>query len=286
MTVQEIFDNFYASMRDFELYKKRFNEILKKNKEDAVADMEDFIIDMIQHIMSSETLISSDGRKTNASLSCRDKEIMSIESRKSIDKTSSIRDKDIPNDTDGEKSADLASLSFKDKRTSNFDDESSYNTNSSAVENLNAVVEAYRNDKYITDSILDDNSSKSKAPANKDEILNIFLVSGNPCVQIKINERNLLSEINIKESFKEPDSGKHVASAENMERLAAKKMELQKYIERDHDDNVPDRVIPVKVSCAKKNIYLNEDFSQERETEKSFITKLCNFLCRKFRKTT
>ncbi|KAJ8736016.1 hypothetical protein PYW08_006672 [Mythimna loreyi] len=294
-TVLEIFDNFYASMRDFELYKRRFNEILEKNKEDAVADMEDFIKDMIQHIMSSETLLSGDARISNdlAVFSVRDKE-MSIESRKSDDHASvSLGEKDISNDTDGGKSTDLASISFRDKQTnvSHFDDESSYDTTNSAVENLHSVIEAYRNDNYLTDSTLDENPPKAKtdkSPPNKDEIFNIFLLSGNPCVQIKINDRNLLSEINIKEPVKEPDSGKHVASAENMQRLAAKKMELEKYVnvEQDQDSNVPDREIPVKVSYAKKNIYLNEDFSQERDTEKSFIAKLCNFLCKKFRKNS
>ena len=297
-TVLEIFDNFYASMRDFELYKRRFNEILEKNKEDAVADMEDFIKDMIQHIMSSETLISSEGRKTTtdyASLSCKDDINTSCKddintSCKDDTNTSfkdGSKDTDAEGDGDGGKSTDLASLSFRDKQTnvSNFDEESSYATNNSTAENLHSVIEAYKNDHYLTDSTLDDNSPKAKT-ASKDEILNIFLLSGNPCVQIKINERNLLSEINIKEPVKGPDRGKHVASAENMERLAAKKMELEKYVEQGQDFNVPDREIPVKVSYAKKNIYLNEDFSQERDTDKSFITKLCNFLCRKFRKTT
>ncbi|KAJ8735886.1 hypothetical protein PYW07_007506 [Mythimna separata] len=296
-TVLEIFDNFYASMRDFELYKRRFNEILEKNKEDAVGDMEDFIKDMIQHIMSSETLICSDGKTANdfAALSVKDKEIFSSEGKKSDehDASESLEDKDISNETDGGKSTDLASVSFRDKQTnvSHFDDESSYETNNSAAENIHSVIEAYRNDHYLTDSTLDDIPPKAKTdktPPNKDEIFNIFLLSGNPCVQIKINDRNLLSEINIKEPVVEPDSGKHVASAENMQRLAAKKMELEKYVnvEQEHDSNMPDREIPVKVSYAKKNIYLNEDFSQERDTEKSFITKLCNFLCKKFRKSS
>lgn len=290
-TVLEIFDNFYASMRDFEIYKKRFNKILEKNKEDAVADMEDFIKDMIQHIMSSETLVSSEGKKTNdlAALSVGDKEIMSIEGRKYDQTLASLGDEDISNDTDFEKSNDLASLSLRDKQTnvSTFDDESSCFTNNSPLEILpSVVVEAYKNDNYFTDSTSDDKSAKAKTPSNKDEIFNIFLLSGSPCVQIKINDRNLLSEINIKKPGKDPNRGKHVASAENMQRLAAKKMELERYVnvEQDHDSNIPDREIPVKVSYAKKNIYLNEDFSQERDTEKSFIAKLCNFLCKKFRK--
>ncbi|PZC72776.1 uncharacterized protein LOC126053618 [Helicoverpa armigera] len=248
-TVQEIFDNFYASMRDFEVYKKRFNEILAKNKEDALADMEEFIKDMIHHIMSSETLISNESKKSN----------------------------------------DFAAISFKDKEThiSSFDDDSSFDTTTiSTAEHLHSVVEAYKNDNYLTDSTLTDRSSKPKSRSNKEEIFNIYLLSGNPCVQIKMNERNLLSEINIKEPFLSSSEGKPVASAENMERLAAKKLELKNYVEQLQDYNAPDREIPVKVSYAKKNIHLNEDFSHDRENEKSFMSKLCNFLCRKFRKTT
>ncbi|CAH0695536.1 unnamed protein product [Spodoptera exigua] len=255
-TVQEIFDNFYANMRDFEIYKKRFNEILSKNKEDAVADMEEFIKDMIQHIMSSETVIPTEIKKKN---------------------NSPPSPPPLP-----------PSMSYRDKETnvSSLDDGSTNDTTGSTNENLQTVIEAYKNDNYLTDSTFDENSSKAKPPPNKEEIFNIYLLSGNPCVEIKMNERNLLSEINIKEPVKVPNEGKHVASADDMERLKAKKMELEKYVERQGQDlNVPDREIPVKVSYAKKNIHLNEDFSHERDCEKSFIAKLCNFLCRRFRKS-
>ncbi|XP_026739308.1 uncharacterized protein LOC113502127 [Trichoplusia ni] len=248
-TVQEIFDNFYASMRDFELYKKRFHEILAKNKEEAVADMEDFIKDMIQHIMSSETSLSNESRKSN----------------------------------------DNASMTHNDKETniSIRDDASSVATKTcSGTDNINSVVEAYKNDNYLTDSTLEDHSSKNKRPATKEEIFNIYLLSGNPCVQIKMNDRNLLSEINIKEPGIHESFSKHVASAENIERLTAKKKELEKYVQQQLDTCLPERDIPVKVSYAKKNIYLNEDFTHDRETEKSFISKICNFLCKKFRKTS
>lgn len=246
-TVQEIFDNFYASMRDFELYKKRFQEILAKNKEEAVGDMEEFIKDMIHHIMSSESCISNDPKKSD-------------------------------------------DISLKDKETnmSHIDDQSSLisNTNS-AAENLHSVIEAYKNDNYLTDSTFDEKALKAKRPSRKEEIFNIYLLSGSPCVQIKMNDRNLLSEINIKEPCINESEGKHVASAENMESLAAKKIELEKYVEQqqDNNNNMPDREIPVKVSYAKKNIHLNEDFSHDRECEKSLISKICNFLCKKFRKT-
>ncbi|CAH1639977.1 unnamed protein product [Spodoptera littoralis] len=256
-TVQEIFDNFYANMRDFEIYKKRFNEILAKNKEDAVADMEEFIKDMIQHIMSSETVTSTETKKSN----------------------------DIPPPLP----LPPPPMTLRDKETnvSSFDDTSSNDMTVSTTENLQSVIESYKNDNYLTDSTFDDNTSKAKALPTKEEIFNIYLLSGSPCVEIKMNDRNLLSEINIKEPLKMLNEGKHVASADNMERLKAKKMELEKYVEHTaQDPNVPDREIPVKVSYAKKNIHLNEDFSHDRDTEKSFITKLCNFLCRKFRKAT
>ncbi|CAH0592781.1 unnamed protein product [Chrysodeixis includens] len=249
-TVQEIFDNFYASMREFELYKKRFHEILAKNKEDAVADMEDFIKDMIQHIMSSETSLS-----------------------------------------ESKKSNDNASLSQKqqDKETniSNKDDESSLATKTgSGIDNMNPVVEAYKNDNYLTDSTVEDNASKSKGPSTKDEIFNIILLNGDPCVQIKMTDRCLLSAINIKESAANDSFGKHVASADNIKRLKAKKKEIEEYVQQQQVVSLPDRDIPVKVSYAKKNIHLDEDFNSDRETEKSFIAKICNFLCKKFRKTS
>ncbi|XP_075977207.1 uncharacterized protein LOC142977285 [Anticarsia gemmatalis] len=268
-TVQEIFDNFYASMRDFELYKKRFHEILSKNQEDAVADMEDFIKDMIQHIMSSESSISHD-------------------SKRSYDSKSSDTYKN---------GSDVTSYDIKDndtyvKKTSylcNHDNPItplSANTISDAG-SRQPVVEAYKNVDYCTDST--GGESKLRKSNNigpsKEEIFNIYLLSGNPYVQIKMNDRNLLSEINIKEPCKTIGDGKYVASAENMRRVAAKKMELEKYVEQEREnDDGPDREIPVKVSYAKKNIYLNEDFTQEHECEKSFISKICNYLCKKFRK--
>ncbi|KAJ2947975.1 hypothetical protein O0L34_g9767 [Tuta absoluta] len=53
-TVQKIFDTFYTNMRDYEGYKKRYNDILEKSKADTLNEMEDFIKDMIQHIVSAE----------------------------------------------------------------------------------------------------------------------------------------------------------------------------------------------------------------------------------------
>lgn len=65
--VQEIFDNFYNCMNDFELYKKRYYEILSKTREDSIAEMEEFIKDMIQHIISNESM-SSDAKKVASDL--------------------------------------------------------------------------------------------------------------------------------------------------------------------------------------------------------------------------
>ncbi|CAB3256235.1 unnamed protein product [Arctia plantaginis] len=262
-TVQEIFDNFYASMRDFELYKKRFYEILAKNDTEAVADMEDFIKDMIQHIMSSDTSISNESKR-----SCDSKS--SDHSKKSDD---SLKD----NETE---SSIQTSIHVEDTFTL-----TSLNKKSD-IENLAPIVEAYKNEEYLTDSTLNEKKVNKEKETAKEEVFNIYLLSGNPCVQIKMNDRNLLSEINIKKPSKSLEHGKQVASAENMIQVAAKKMELKKYVEQEQEEcDVPDREIPVKVSCAKKNIYLNEDFSHDRESEKSFISKICNFLCRKFRKS-
>ncbi|KAG7310345.1 hypothetical protein JYU34_003118 [Plutella xylostella] len=61
-TVQEILDNFFTSVQDFEVYKKRFHEILEKSHEDSVMEMEEFIKDMIHHVMTSEPSVS--GKKS------------------------------------------------------------------------------------------------------------------------------------------------------------------------------------------------------------------------------
>ncbi|XP_061709267.1 uncharacterized protein LOC133519272 [Cydia pomonella] len=55
VTVEEIFSKFYDNMHDFELYKKKFHDILSKEQGECVEEMEDFIKDIIRHIMSSES---------------------------------------------------------------------------------------------------------------------------------------------------------------------------------------------------------------------------------------
>ncbi|KAJ0182249.1 hypothetical protein K1T71_001618 [Dendrolimus kikuchii] len=231
-TVQEIFNNFYNSMRDYEQYKKRFQEILAKSQEESLAEMEDFIKDMIQHIMSSETSIAN--------------------------------------------TSDIEGVEVKDKETN-----VSHVSDSTYTQSTNdRLVEAYKNDNYLTDSTLDDVRNK---PVDTEEIFNIFLLGEAPCLQIKMNGRNLLSEINIKD---QKHFENNAASAENLKMLAAKRLELEKYLKRQHDNQMPDREIPVKSSFAKKNIYLNEDFVHECSDAKSFMAKLCNFLCKKFRKNS
>lgn len=261
-TVQEIFDNFYASIRDFEAYKKRFHEILAKNQEEAVADMEDFIKDMIQHIMSSDSSLSNESRKgcTKSDSSNRTDDFSSVDAKDG--------DTYAKNQVNLEETITLETA----------------NTNS-GTESVQPFVEAYKNEDYYTDSTMEDMKAY-KGVSPKEEVFNIYLLSGNPCVQIKMNDRNLLSEINIKEPSNSMGDSKYVASAENMRRLADKKMELEKYVEQEQNYyDGPDIEIPVKVSYAKKNIHLNEDFTHDRESEKSFIAKICSFLCRKFRKS-
>lgn len=244
-TVQEIFDNFYTSMRDFELYKKRFDEIVAKNREDSLADMEAFIKDMIHHIMSSDSNLSHESRNW----------------------------------------VDMPNLEIKDTGDATNSSAASTKQTDKLLESLHSVVEAYKNENYLTDSTFDDKLSKLDTCTKKDEILNIYLLSGVPCVQIKMNDRNLLSEINIKDQTCQDEH--HVASAENLKKLAAKKQELEKYVKQQYEGQVPDREIPVKVSFAKKNIYLNEDFAHERDKEdnRSLISKICSYICKKFRKT-
>ncbi|XP_063824657.1 uncharacterized protein LOC135074320 [Ostrinia nubilalis] len=244
-TVQEIFDNFYTSMQDFELYKKRFEEILAKNREDSIADMEDFIKDMIHHIMSSDSCLSSESRKW----------------------------------------VEMTNLEIQDKVDSCHSSAASEKQTAKLLESLHSVVEAYKNENYLTDSTFDDNPSKQTNSTKKEEIFNIYLLSGAPYVQIKMNERHLLSEINIKDVGRQ-ETEYHVASAENLKKLAAKKLELEKYVRQQQESQAPDREIPVKISFAKKNIHLNEDFANDRDKDdnKSLMSKICSYICKKFRK--
>lgn len=244
-TVQEIFDNFYTSMQDFELYKKRFEDILAKSREDSVADMEDFIKDMIHHIMSSDSCLSTESRKW----------------------------------------VEMTNLEIQDKVESTHSDAPSEKETAKLLESLHSVVEAYKNENYLTDSTFDDNPSKQTNSTKKEEIFNIYLLSGAPCVQIKMNNRNLLSEINIKDVCRQ-ETEYHVASAENLKKLAAKKLELERYVKQQQESQAPDREIPVRVSFPKKNIYLNEDFAHDRDKDdnRSLMSKICSYICKKFRK--
>ncbi|XP_059045441.1 uncharacterized protein LOC131841193 [Achroia grisella] len=242
-TVQEIFDNFNTNMRDFELYKKKFHEILAKNQAEQIGDMKEFLKDIIHHIMSSESSLSPENNKLD------------------------IKNQGNCNDGTGE-------IILTSKK------------NGSLLESLHSVVEAYKNENYLTDSTLDENSSKIKT-CTKKEIFNIYLLSGMPFVQIKMNDRNLLSEINIKDPTATlENSDSHIASAENLKRLAAKKIELEQYVKQQQD--LPEREIPVKVSFAKNNIHMNEDFTHDKDLEdnKSFMAKICSYICKKFRKNS
>lgn len=244
-TVEEIFDKFYTNMRDFELYKQRYREILNKNREESVEEMEDFIKDMIHHIMSSESSVFNESRL------CQ------------------VTDKGI-NATPMESPK-----------------------NGSLLRDLHSVVESFKNDNYQTDSTADEKvcSSKqeTKNKVNNEDILRIFLVSGNPFVEIKMNNRKLLSEINIDSRPPEYKSSIQAASAENIKRVAAKKLQLETYERQQSELNtsLSDREIPVKVSFAKKNIHLDQDFDHESDqNEKSFISKICSYLCKRLRRTS
>lgn len=237
-TVQQIFDNFYSTMQDFELYKQKFQIILQKNRAESIAEMEDFIKDMIQHIMSSESVNN---------VSC----ITSI------------------------------GTELKDEQTVTGDSRSDTPTLSEAeTDNVESIIEAYKNDNYLTDSIIDEKSIPTKSTQ---DALNTYLLGQVPFLEIKVNERSQLSEINIKDSSNEVEN--QVASAGDLKKLAAKRKELDKYVKQVQDNKETDREIPVKISCPKKNIHLDEDFSVEKEkTDKSFLVKICNYICKRFRK--
>lgn len=217
-TVQEIFDKFYNSMNDYELYKQKYNEILSK-KNDSVMEMEEFIKNMIQNILSiSETTIDRNKKEIG-------------------DKT--------------------------------------FNNGSAAF-----AVETYKNENYLSESADD-----SKCGNKNQETLNIYLLSVAPYVAIKMNNRNQLSEIDIRDSSIDQFDGQ-LASAENIKKIAAKKRQLEKYVTQ-HNVQGNDRSIPIKVSCPKKDISLNQDFAKDNQEEnRSLITKICNYICKRFRKTS
>ncbi|KOB76925.1 Uncharacterized protein OBRU01_04888 [Operophtera brumata] len=226
-TVERIFDSFYANMKDFEYYKSRFNDIIARSRDGSLDDMENFIADMFEHIMSSETSACN------------------ITSEQKVDEAASSANTD---------KADL------NKSTSAF--------------------EAYKNENYLTDSTDEDTSAKETS-SKVQEILSIILLGGNPCVQIKMNDQNQISEKDIRGAREKFINC--VASADDI-KMAAKKMELERHVTRQ-DHNGPDRDIPVRVSYARQNIYLNEDFAHQDDGDnsKSLISKIC-MLCKKFRK--
>ncbi|XP_046961754.1 uncharacterized protein LOC124531283 [Vanessa cardui] len=240
-TVNQILENFYINVKEFELYKKKFHEILEKNKGDIVTEMEDLIKDMIQHVGSSESSVNNS--KLNETKECN---------------------KDIPTHSNCKVNIDV--------------------NKNNVSKSLNSTTEAFKNESYLTDSTFEQNSSKLNTSENKEKFLNISLLSGTRCVEIKMNDRSIFSEINIRDQdldcIKEP-----LASAENLKKLKDKKHELDKYF-KEQELHLKDREIPVKSSNAKKNIHLDEDFldNDKDECNKFFIFRICNYLCRKLRK--
>ncbi|CAG4953887.1 unnamed protein product [Colias eurytheme] len=193
--------------------------------------MEDFIKDMIQHIISSHNSAASSQTET--------------------------KDKSISFDLPSERSP----LS---------------------------TVEAYRNQNYSTDSTFDESSNCKTSSNKKEETLNIYLLTGTPYVAIRMNNRNLVSEINVRESVMDDIEGQ-LASAENIKKIAAKKLQLEKYVTQQRVQTRTERDIPIKISSAKKDIPLNEDFiynNCQEQSVKSFMSKICNYICKRFRKSS
>ncbi|CAH2233213.1 uncharacterized protein LOC120631749 [Pararge aegeria] len=247
-TVQEIFDNFYNNMQDFELYKKKFNEILTKNKGDSFSEMEDFIRDMIQSIGSSKSLIS--------------------------DKNIAIAHKNV----------DMSDKMSKENKI---------NVNNMGLKvskKMNSTLETFLNENYLTDSTFEDHGSKCK-PGTKagDTTFNFDRSSYTTCTEVKMPNRDMLSEINIREK-NIGMAENQAASADNIQKLAAKKLQIENYVKLQQDCRTKDRDrnIPVKIASVKKNIHLDEDFIHEAKEEetKFFIFRICNYICKKFRKNS
>lgn len=149
------------------------------------------------------------------------------------------------------------------------------------IDITNTTLETFKNDNYLTDSTFDNESSKCNTDAKKEDTVNIYLVGGTPYLEIKMTDRSLFSEINIR--HKHLESIKELASAENIKKVAAKNLELQKYAQQEHI-SLKDRNIPVKSSCARKNMLDEESDSDKDDGNKFFIFKICNYICRKIRK--
>lgn len=234
-TVQQIFDNFYSTMQDFDLYKQKFQLILQKNRAESIAEMEDFIKDMIQHIMSSDS-VSNPIRVTSTATELQDEQTVTGDSQS-----------EIPTLSEG------------------------------GTDNMESLIEAYKNDNYLTDSIADEKSIPTKSTQDA------YLLGHVPLLGMKVNERSQLSEMNIKASSNKLEN--QAASAEDLKKLAAKRKELDKYVKQIQDHKGTDREIPVKISSPKKNIYLDEDFTVDRvKPDRSFLVKICNYICKRFRK--
>ncbi|XP_053610044.1 uncharacterized protein LOC128675017 [Plodia interpunctella] len=253
-TIQEIFNTFQSNLRDYDVYKQKLNEILSRTQEESISDMENFIKDMIQNIISCESSFQSLVTNDNMVQVDNQVEVQDCE-------TSTMQD-------DASKTDTLDSLKTFD---------TSYD------ESVQLIVEAYKNDNYLTDSTFNENNSKKNHTI--DNRVNVYLLSTTPCI-IKMNDRSLLSEINIKKNSEGASS--YVASTENIKKLAAKKIEIEQY--ELQPQNISDREIPVKVSFAKKNLCGSDDrVEQDKEVEdcsKSFISKICNFLCKKLRRNS
>ncbi|VVD05768.1 unnamed protein product [Leptidea sinapis] len=217
-TVTEIFDNFYTCMKDYEDYKRKYNEILSKTKNESMTEMKQFIEDMIENLSSSELLVKNSS-KTSVKNECE-------------------------------------------------------------VDTNDVTVEAYKNDNYLTDSTFD-NGSHSISNVKNEDTRNMYHLGHKPCVSLKMSDRILLSEINIREPSRYTIMAHKMSSANDFKKMAQKVQEI--YTDEQQNLNAQDRNIPIKISHAKKDIPLDEDFvDNETDEHKSFFFKICNYLRKKF----
>lgn len=118
---------------------------------------------------------------------------------------------------------------------------------------------------------------------------NIYLLSNAPYVQIKMNNRHMLSEININSanSLSNCKTEKNVISTENFQKIAEKESELEKYASGDNLESKIDKEIPIKNTSARNNIFQDENESRRNNnnTENySIIYRLCKYFCKKLKK--
>ncbi|GBP51757.1 hypothetical protein EVAR_97034_1 [Eumeta japonica] len=226
-SVQELLENFFRSVKDFECYKQKYNEIIQKHQENSLTEMEQFVKELLYHVMLGAELTEQSG-----------KEIF----------LSSGSDQLRPSNE---------SINVENYLLDNISVQHDINNSSVLYEKISSI---WRKSSLFT----------------TDDFSNLNL-----CCQSKVREMNVLSATDVVTS-KGLDAvkRKRATSLDNMKRVAS--VTSQDTVEIDSAD-IP---IPIKISHAKKDIRIDNecDCRESSENTKSFLAKVCGYICRIFRK--